>query len=116
VVYARVLYLNWVSNNHTSALNIDIVITINQKTKIALVDSRATENFIDPHTVEQLQLPIQKLQQPRIIYNIDRTLNQAGSITHKCQLKLQFKDLMKMVDFYITGLGQDRAVLGFPFL
>jgi hypothetical protein len=35
---------------------------------------------------------------------------------HKCQLKLQFKDLMKMVDFYITGLGQDRAVLGFPFL
>jgi hypothetical protein len=116
VVYARVLYLNRVSNNHTSALNIDIVITINQKTKIALVDSRATENFIDPHTVERLWLPIQKLQQPWIIYNIDRTLNQAGSITHKCQLKLQFKDLIKMVDFYITGLGQDRAVLGFPFL
>jgi hypothetical protein len=111
-----VLYLNQVSNNHTSALNIDMVMTTNQKTKIALVDSGATENFIDPHTVERLQLPIRKLQQPRIIYNIDRTLNQAGSITHKCQLKLQFKNLMKIVDFYITGLGQDRAVLGFPFL
>jgi hypothetical protein len=48
------LYLNRVSNNHTSALNIDMVMITNQKTKIALVDSGATENFIDPHTVERL--------------------------------------------------------------
>jgi hypothetical protein len=58
VVYARVLYLNRVSNNHTSALNIDMVMTTNQKTEIALVDSGATENFIDPCTVERLRLPI----------------------------------------------------------
>jgi hypothetical protein len=80
---------------------------MNQKTEIALVDSGATENFIDPHTVERLQLPIQKLQQPQIIYNIDGTLNQARSIMHKCQLKLQFKNLKKTMDFYITSLGQD---------
>jgi hypothetical protein len=52
-----------------------MVMTTNQKTEIALVDSGATENFIDPHTVERLQLPIQKLQQPQIIYNINGTLN-----------------------------------------
>jgi hypothetical protein len=48
MVYARVLYLNWVTNNHTSALNIDMIMTTNQKTEIALVDSGATENFINP--------------------------------------------------------------------
>jgi hypothetical protein len=116
VVYARVLYLNWVFNNHTSALNIEMVMTTTQKTKTALVDSGTTENFIDPWTTKWLQLPIQKLQQPRIIYNIDGTFNQARSITHKCQLKIRFKNLTKTIDFYIINLGQDWVVLGFPFL
>jgi hypothetical protein len=105
VVYARVLYLNQVSNNHTSALNIEMVMTTTQKTETALVDSGTTENFINPWTTEWLRLPIWKLQQPQIIYNIDGTFNQAESITHKCQLKIQFKDLIKAIDFYITNLG-----------
>ena len=86
------------------------------KTEKALVDSEATENFIDPKVIEWLQFPIQKLKQSRIIYNIDGTPNKAGSITHKCPIKLQFKDKMKTVDFFVTNLGQDRIVLGFPFL
>jgi hypothetical protein len=81
--------------------------TTTQKTETALVDSGATENFINPRTTKWLRLPIWKLQEPRIIYNIDRTFNQAGSITHKCQLKIQFKDLIKTINFYITNLGQD---------
>jgi hypothetical protein len=39
-----------------------------------------------------------------------------GSITHKCPIKLQFKDEIKTVDFFVTNLGQDHIVLGFPFL
>jgi hypothetical protein len=27
-----------------------------------------------------------------------------------------YKDLTKKIDFYVTSLGQDRIVLGFPFL
>jgi hypothetical protein len=86
------------------------------KTEKALVDSGATKNFIDPKVIEQLQFPIQKLEQPRIIYNINDTSNKAGSITHKCPIKLQFKDKIKTVDFFVTDLGQDHIVLGFPFL
>jgi hypothetical protein len=93
-----------------------MVITTTQKTETTLVDSGATKNFIDPWTTEQLRLPIWKLQQLQIIYNINGTFNQAGSITHKCQLKIQFKDLTKTIDFYITNLGQDWVILGFPFL
>jgi hypothetical protein len=116
VVFARVLYLNRIANNSTNALNIDVITTTIHKTEKALVDSGATENFIDPKVIERLRFPIQKLEQPRIIYNIDGTPNKAGSITHKCPIKLQFKDEQKTVDFFVTNLGQDRIVLGFPFL
>ena len=93
-----------------------MVLTTTQKTEQALLDSGATENFIDPRTIERLRLPTQKLQTQRTIFNIDGTLNKAGGITHKCQLKIQFNHIEKIVDFFVTDLGQDRAVLGFPFL
>jgi len=93
-----------------------MVLTTTQKTEPALIDSGATENFIDPLTIERLRLPITKLPLSRIIYNIDGTLNKAGSITHKCQLKVQFDQDTKEIDFFVTNLGQDRVVLGFPFL
>ena len=116
MVVAWVLYLNRMSDNHRSALNIDMVMTTTQKTEFALLDSGATENFLDPQTMERLQISIQKLSKPRIIYNIDGTLNKAGSITHKTQLQVTFGKETHTVDFFITDLGQDRAVLGFPFL
>ena len=90
--------------------------TMTQKTKFALLDSGATKNFLDPRTVERLQISIGTLSGPRIIYNIDSTLNKAGSITHKAQLKVTFGKEIWTVDFFINDLGQDRAVLGFPFL
>ena len=91
-----------------------MVMTTTQKTEFALLDSGATENFLNPQTVERLRIPIRKLSKPRIIYNIDGTLNKAGSITHKAQLQVTFGKETRTVDFFITDLGQDRAVLGFP--
>ncbi len=85
------------------------------KTEVALLDSGATENFLDPRMVNKFQLPTQKLRKPQSILNIDGTHNKAGSITRKCQLEVQFSDVITNVDFYITDLGQDRAVLGFLF-
>jgi hypothetical protein len=94
----------------------DIIVTTTQETEFALMDSGATENFIDPRTVEHLRLPIKKLPHPRIIYNINQSLNKAGSITHKCPLIVTFGDITQTTDFFITDLGQDQIVLGFPFL
>ena len=93
-----------------------MIITTTQKTEIALLDSGATENFIDPRTIEQLRLPIRKLRETRVIYNIDGTPNKAGSISHRCQLQLSFGEGTREMDFFVTDLGQDRIVLGFPFL
>ncbi len=91
------------------------MLTMMPKTEVALLDSGATENFLDPRMVNKFRLPTQKLQKPRSILNIDGTHNKAGSITRKCQLEVQFGDVITNIDFYITDLGQDRAVLGFPF-
>jgi Reverse transcriptase (RNA-dependent DNA polymerase)/Retroviral aspartyl protease len=115
-VITRVLYLSHEKDNYMNALNMKMVMTTTKKNELALLDSGATENFIDPRTVEKLRLLVQKLQQARIIYNIDRTPNKAGSITHKCQLKLHFGEDSKDEDFFVTNLGQDWVVLGFPFL
>ena len=104
------------SDNQTNALNIEMIIATTQKTKTMLLDSGATENFIDPRTIEQLRLPIQKLRETRVIYNINGTPNKAGSMSHQCQLQLSFGEGTREMDFFVTDLGQDQIVLGFPFL
>ena len=71
---------------------------------------------MDHRTVSWLRLPPEPLKAPRTIYNIDGTHNQAGHITHKCRLKVQLGTVHQEMDFFITNLGQDRIILGYPFL
>ena len=47
-----------------------------------LINSSATVNFIDYRTVARLWLGTQKLKVLQSVWNIDGTLNKAGSITH----------------------------------
>jgi hypothetical protein len=49
---------------------------------IALLDSGATENFINIRYAQKLNLPIQRLTQERRLFNIDGTLNKAGSLKY----------------------------------
>jgi len=48
----------------------------------AMVDTGATGDFIDQDFVTREKLSICKLSQPILVYNVDGTLNEAGSI-HK---------------------------------
>jgi hypothetical protein len=82
----------------------------------ALIDSGATENFIDYKTVERLRLGTKKLEQVRSLKNIDGTLNQAGSVTRCCDLVLTKGEQSEQVRFYVTNLGNDRFILGYPWL
>jgi len=47
----------------------------NQAEQIALIDSGATDNFIDYRTVAWLQLGTQRIPQPRKVINVDGTEN-----------------------------------------
>src|SRR5712672_2783766 len=99
-----------------NALTIKLVLRTTHKTEEALIDSGATEIFLDPQTVTKLQLITEDLDKPQSIHNIDGTNNQAGLITKKCQLKIKIGKVDQEMDFFITNLGQDRIVLGYPFL
>jgi hypothetical protein len=52
----------------------------------ALLDSGATENFINPTYARELKLPIEELTEPCKVFNVDRTQNRHGQITHYTDL------------------------------
>jgi len=54
--------------------------------EIALLDTGATENFIDPQTVAHLHLGTKKLSHKQTVYNVDGTHNYNGAVTHACDL------------------------------
>jgi predicted aspartyl protease len=57
--------------------------------KQILVDSGATDNFIDPRLIKRLGLRSLRLEWPRKIWNIDGTNNKAGMIMDYLDLNIQ---------------------------
>src|SRR5712672_2681614 len=82
----------------------------------ALVDSGATANFIDYKTVARLRLGTQKLDNIRTVKNIDGTLNRSGNITHCCDLLVSRDRKQERTRFFVTNLGGDRFIFGYPWL
>ena len=85
-------------------------------TTSALVDSGATENFVDIRTAEHWGMPRKVLFKPRPIVNVDGTENKAGAVTEACILEIEHQGKRKLQRFYITDLGFDRVLLGYPWL
>ena len=82
----------------------------------AMVDSGATALFLDKKYADRqrmLQIP---LDAPILLYNIDGTRNEAGSITHKVRLELCIGQDKEKFDFFVTSLGPEKVILGLPWL
>ena len=82
----------------------------------ALVDSGATENFMHPTFAKRLGLGLRPLEKPKRIFNIDNSSNKAGSITHYLDLRVRAKKQDKVMRFYITDIGNEQILLGYPWL
>jgi hypothetical protein len=69
--------------SYANALNLPILFAnVHQKVAdVALVDSGATENFLDRRTVKRWGLGMRKLSQPRQVFNVDGTENREGTLT-----------------------------------
>ena len=81
----------------------------------ALLDSGATENFINMQYTKELQLPIKWLQQLRPIYNIDGTRNKNRDIKHYTDLKMQMGNQPVWLRFFLMDLADQKAILGYPW-
>jgi hypothetical protein len=84
--------------------------------KQILVDSGATDNFIDPRLIKRLGLRSLRLERPRKIWNIDGTNNKAGMILDYVDLNVQSGNKGTKMRFLITDLGLEDLILGYPWL
>jgi hypothetical protein len=82
---------------------------------LALVDSGATENFMNLDYAHYLRLPIQHLTTPRKLYNIDNTSNQSSDLLYYTDLSVQTGSKWINLRFFLSNLGENKAILGYPW-
>jgi Reverse transcriptase (RNA-dependent DNA polymerase) len=82
---------------------------------LTLVDSGATKNFMNLDYTCYLRLPIQRLAQPRKLYNVDGTSNQSGDLLYYSDLSVQTGDKRVSLRFFLSNLGENKAILGYPW-
>jgi hypothetical protein len=83
--------------------------------EIALLDTGAIECFIDVETVKRLKLGAQKLEISHLIYNVNGTQNHQGTISQVCFLLVLQGNKKQRTPFYVTSLGKDHFILGYPW-
>jgi hypothetical protein len=90
--------------------------SIAKRAKItALVDSGATENFMNLTYAKWLHLPIIKLPNPRKLFNVDRTENKAGELLFYMDLQVQSGGQSITLRFFLSDLGEHKAILGYSW-
>jgi hypothetical protein len=103
-------------SDRKNCINISFIFDKNKVAEKALLDSGTTDNFIDQRTVDRLHISTRCLAKTRILYTIDRTENKSRRITHYVDLEITRGTQIRVQRFYITNLGTDRFILGFPWL
>lgn len=94
---------------------------------LALLDSGATECFINQSLVDTIQVPLRRLPYNIPVYNVDGTENRNGTIEHSVTIdywlgeeangQLPAEDLpRKKQRFQVTSLGKERIILGYSWL
>ena len=81
----------------------------------ALLDSGATENFMNLSYARWLKLPIKELAQPRKLFNVDNTENVSGELKHYTDLQVQTGNKITKLRFFLTHIGKQKAILGYPW-
>jgi hypothetical protein len=84
--------------------------------KKALVDSGATENFIDWQLAKELKVQTTLLPWPWRVYNVDGMENKAGVIEKHVKLRIRQGDKSRVQMFFVTNLGDPHIIFGYPWL
>ena len=98
----------------------EVMITHN-KTSIliqtkALLDSGANVIFIDRKWAEEKGLPRWPLCHSISVYNVDRTKNSTGQITHCTDVTITYQGHKEQVTMEITDLERNQMILGYMWL
>ena len=80
-----------------------------------MIDTGATALFIHKNFVKKHNMTIRELKRPLPLYNIDGTINQAGSLTHFVHLQMTIRERVDNLDFLVTDIGPENVILGLPW-
>jgi hypothetical protein len=97
-------------------VKIETTDTAEKKSISALVNCKATGEFIDRHYAKSFRFNLIKLAHPIPVYNIDGTLNEAGSIMEVVNLIHCYKNYLERTTFAVCGLGKQKLILGHAWL
>src|SRR5713101_4254977 len=82
---------------------------------IALLDSGVMENFMSLPYAKYLHLPIKMLAEPRRLFNVDRTQNQAGDLKYYVDMSTRTGTRQTNLCYFLTDLGNHKVILGYPW-
>jgi len=82
---------------------------------IALLDSGATENFINLSYAKWLKLPIKQLFIPHTLLNVNGTENKSGKLQYYTDLDVQTGSTKTILCFFLLDLEEHKAILGYPW-
>jgi hypothetical protein len=108
------VYSVTIANISQNSISIPIEIGSNKQTVETLIDSSAGGLFIDQNYAKNFD--INYLDEPVKAYNIDRTENKRGTINAYVNLEFSLGEQKFKERFYVTVLGKQRIILGFPWL
>ena len=81
---------------------------------VALLDSGATENFINIDYAKKLGIPIRRLTNERRLFNVDGTPNKAGTLKYYVDMSTKTGEKRTRLRYFLTDLGENQAILGYP--
>jgi len=82
---------------------------------VALLDSGATENFMNLKYTTGMGLPIKRLPKPRRLLNVDGSANRMGSLKFYVDLKARMGSKNVLMRFFLSDLGENHVILGYPW-
>jgi Reverse transcriptase (RNA-dependent DNA polymerase) len=108
------VYSVTIANILRNSISVSINIGLSKQTVKTLINSSAGGLFINQNFAKNFD--INYLDKPVKAYNVDRIENKRGTINAYINLKFTLGEQKFKEQFYVTGLGKQRIILGFPWL
>ena len=82
----------------------------------ALLDSDATEMFMDKRTAVKHGFILKELEKSIMVRNVNGTDNSGGAITHQVEANVYYKSHIERMRMDVCDLGKMEVILGMPWL
>jgi hypothetical protein len=108
------------SDDNYNSFYTKAIITTPEKNELIetqpLVDSGAGGIFMDQNYARKHRFNLMKLEYLITVRNVDGTKNKQGTIRYYTDLNIQVNGKINTERFLITGLGNQKIILGLPWL